>query len=27
MDNIKNDVYYVKKMLKDIGFIIKKQRG
>ena len=27
MDNIKNDVYYVKKMLKDIGFIIEKTEG
>ncbi len=27
MDNIKNDDYYVKKMLKDIKFIIEKTKG
>lgn len=27
MDNIKNDAYYVKKMLKDIRFIIEKTEG
>ena len=27
MDNVKNDAYYVKKMLKDIRFIIEKTEG
>ena len=27
MDNIKNDLYYIKKMLKDIRFIIEKTNG
>ncbi len=27
MDNIKNDAYYIKKMLKDINFIIEKTNG
>ena len=27
MDNVKNDVYYIKKMLKDIKFIIEKTKG
>ena len=27
MDNVKNDAYYVKKMLKDILFIIEKTKG
>jgi len=27
MDNVKNDVYYVKKMLKDIIFITEKTEG
>ena len=27
MDNIKNDIYYIKKMLKDIKFIIEKTKG
>jgi uncharacterized protein with HEPN domain len=27
MDNVKNDDYYVKKMLKDIKFIIEKTKG
>ncbi len=27
MDNIKNDSYYIKKMLKDISFIMKKTEG
>ncbi len=27
MDNIKNDAYYIKKMLKDIKFIIEKTNG
>ena len=27
MDNIKNDVYYVKKILKDIKFIMEKTKG
>ncbi len=27
MDNIKDDVYYIKKMLKDIKFIIEKTKG
>lgn len=27
MDNIKNDAYYIKKMLKDIKFIIEKTKG
>lgn len=27
MDNIKNDAYYIKKMLKDIKFIMEKTKG
>ena len=27
MDNIKDDVYYIKKMLRDIRFIIEKTKG
>ena len=27
MDNVKNDTYYIKKMLKDIKFIIEKTEG
>ena len=27
MDNVKNDAYYIKKMLKDIKFIIEKTEG
>ena len=27
MDNIKNDIYYVKKLLKDIGFILETTRN
>ena len=27
MDNIKNDDYYIKKLLKDINFIIEKTNG
>ena len=27
MDNVKNDVYYVKKMLKDISFILDNTKG
>ena len=27
MDNVKNDVYYINKMLKDIKFIIEKTQG
>ena len=27
MDNIKNDAYYIKKMLKDIKFVIEKTNG
>ncbi len=27
MDNIKNDAYYIKKILKDIKFIIEKTEG
>lgn len=27
MDNIKNDIYYIKKILKDIKFIIQKTEG
>ena len=27
MDNIKNDAYYITKMLKDINFIIEKTRS
>ena len=27
MDNVKNDMYYIRKMLKDIKFIIEKTEG
>lgn len=27
MDNVKNDAYYVKKMLKDISFILDNTKG
>lgn len=27
MDNVKNDIYYIEKMLKDIRFIVEKTKG